>query len=158
MKWIALRAVLLLTCATVVWSQQNPSPPPSWAPPPPDKPGKGTITGVIAGTDLTGGGTSGTVTLNLDTTKVPQLGAANTFTANQTVNGNVTAEVANATTSVDLAGTPFAFGSYATQNAYLGFAGNSAMTGSGNTASGWGALFSNTTGGDNTAKAAFSVC
>jgi hypothetical protein len=43
-------------------------------------PGTGTITGVTAGTDLTGGGTTGTVTLNLDTTKVPTLAAAsNTF-------------------------------------------------------------------------------
>lgn len=53
--------------------------------------GTGTITAVTAGSDLTGGGTSGSVTLNLDTTKVPQLAAANTFTANQTVNGSVTA-------------------------------------------------------------------
>jgi len=52
-------------------------------------PGTGTITGVTAGTDLTGGGSSGTVTLNLDTTKVPQLATNNTFTGNQTVNGNV---------------------------------------------------------------------
>jgi hypothetical protein len=49
--------------------------------------GTGTITGVTAGTDLTGGGTSGTVTLNLDTTKVPQLAAANVFTNNQTIAG-----------------------------------------------------------------------
>jgi hypothetical protein len=41
--------------------------------------GSGTITGVTAGTDLTGGGTSGVVTLNVDTTKVPQLSATNTF-------------------------------------------------------------------------------
>jgi hypothetical protein len=40
----------------------------------------GTITGVTAGTDLTGGGSGGNVTLNLDTTKVPQLAAANSFT------------------------------------------------------------------------------
>jgi hypothetical protein len=40
----------------------------------------GTITGVMAGTDLTGGGSSGNVTLNVDTTKVPQLAAANSFT------------------------------------------------------------------------------
>jgi len=53
--------------------------------------GGGTITGVIAGTDLTGGGTSGSVTLNVDTTKVPQLATANTFTNNQTVNGTMTA-------------------------------------------------------------------
>jgi hypothetical protein len=54
-------------------------------------PGAGTITGVTAGTDLTGGGSSGKITLNLDTTKVPQLATANTFTANQTVNGTLTA-------------------------------------------------------------------
>jgi hypothetical protein len=52
--------------------------------------GSGTLTGVTAGTDLTGGGTSGNVTLNLDTTKVPQLLAANTFVGNQTVMGNIT--------------------------------------------------------------------
>jgi len=39
-------------------------------------PGTGTVTGVTAGTDLTGGGASGTVTLNLDTTKVPTLAAS----------------------------------------------------------------------------------
>jgi hypothetical protein len=45
---------------------------------------------VTAGTDLTGGGTTGNVTLNLDTTKVPQLNAANTFTGNQDINGGLT--------------------------------------------------------------------
>ena len=54
-------------------------------------PGTGTITGVKAGTDLTGGGTSGSVTLNMDITKVPQLSAANTFSGNQSVTGNVSA-------------------------------------------------------------------
>ena len=49
--------------------------------------GTGTITGVIAGTDLTGGGTAGKVTLNLDTTKVPQLNASNIFTGGQTIEG-----------------------------------------------------------------------
>jgi hypothetical protein len=38
------------------------------------------ITGVTAGTDLTGGRKSGNVTLDLDTTKVPRLATANTFT------------------------------------------------------------------------------
>lgn len=54
-------------------------------------PGAGTINGVTAGTDLTGGGSRGNVTLNLDTTKVPQLSAANHFTANQSVTGNLSA-------------------------------------------------------------------
>jgi hypothetical protein len=49
--------------------------------------GTGTITGVIAGTDLTGGGTGGKVTLNVDTTKVPQLNASNIFTGGQTIEG-----------------------------------------------------------------------
>jgi hypothetical protein len=52
--------------------------------------GPGTITGVTAGTALTGGGSSGSVTLNLDTTKVPQLNSANAFVGNQGVVGNVT--------------------------------------------------------------------
>jgi trimeric autotransporter adhesin len=125
--------------------------------------GGGTITGVTAGTDLTGGGTSGNVTLNLDTTKVPQLNTANTFTGNQTVNGNVTASnvtatqtvgggVINATTSFDIGGSLFAFGNSATNNVFLGFAGNTTMTGIENMASGYQTLFSDTTGSENTAS------
>jgi hypothetical protein len=58
---------------------------------------------VAAGTDLTGGGSvslGSTTTLNLDTTKVPQLSTANTFTANQAVIGNLSAtnEVSAGTT------------------------------------------------------------
>lgn len=49
----------------------------------------GTITGVTAGTDLTGGGISGKVTLNLDTTKVPQLASNNTFAGTQTIKNSV---------------------------------------------------------------------
>ena len=45
--------------------------------------GNGTITGVKAGTGLTGGGTTGAVTLNLNTANIPQLGTANDFTAPQ---------------------------------------------------------------------------
>ena len=44
---------------------------------------------MTAGNDLTGGGTSGSVTLNLDTTKVPQLAANNNFVGNQSVTGNL---------------------------------------------------------------------
>ncbi len=59
--------------------------------------GTGTITGVIAGTDLTGGGTSGTVTLNLDTTKVPLLSAANAFTNAQAITASNGTQVVNVT-------------------------------------------------------------
>jgi hypothetical protein len=46
---------------------------------------------VKAGTDLTGGGSvalGGTTTLNVDTTKIPQLAAANVFTNHNTINVN----------------------------------------------------------------------
>ena len=56
--------------------------------------GDGTITGVTAGTDLTGGGTSGNVTLNLNTSALnstyAQIGATNTFVGNQAITGNLT--------------------------------------------------------------------
>lgn len=45
----------------------------------------------------------------------------------------------------------FAYGSFANENAFLGFAGNATMTGKGNTASGFSALPHNTTGAANTA-------
>jgi trimeric autotransporter adhesin len=51
--------------------------------------GSGTITGVTAGTGLTGGGTSGSVTLAVDTMKVPELSTSNNFTAPQAFQGNV---------------------------------------------------------------------
>jgi hypothetical protein len=124
--------------------------------------GTGTITGVSAGTALTGGGTSGAVTLNLDTTKVPLLAANNAFTGSETVAGSLSAAslavagtasagTVNATTGFDLGGTLFAFGSATNGNAFLGFAGNTSTTGTYNTASGYQALSSDTAGGDNTA-------
>jgi hypothetical protein len=63
--------------------------------------GGGTITGVTAGTDLTGGGTSGVVTLNVDTTKVPQLASANPFTNSQTVNASAAGVTAVNITATD---------------------------------------------------------
>jgi len=112
--------------------------------------GKGTITGVTAGTDLTGGGTGGNVKLNLDTTKVPQLAAANIFTGNQIVNGNLTATGAVIGSQFQIGSNLFAFGSYDTANVFLGFAGNTTTTGYSNTATGTFDLFYNTTGYSNT--------
>ena len=109
---------------------------------------------VTAGTDLTGGGAvalGSSTTLNLDTSKVPQLNAANTFTGNQTVNGNLSATGAVSGSSYQIGSNLFAFGSYANANAFLGFAGNSTTTGTQNVASGVTALSSNTSGPYNTA-------
>src|SRR3984957_3696629 len=109
------------------------------------------ITGVTAGTDLTGGGTSGNVTLNLDTTKVPRLAAANAFTGNQSVKGNVTATGTVAGNMFAIGSNLFGFGSVANAIAFVGFSGNTASTGTNNTGDGYRALFSNTNGGGNTA-------
>ena len=58
---------------------------------------------VTAGSDLTGGGAvalGGATTLSLDTTKVPLLASANTFTNNQTVNGTLTATTLMGTNAI----------------------------------------------------------
>jgi trimeric autotransporter adhesin len=110
---------------------------------------------VTAGTDLTGGGAvalGSSTTLNLDTTKVPQLNTANTFTGNQTVNGNLSATGAVSSSSYQIGSNLFAFGSYANANAFLGFAGNASATGIENTGSGYGALTSITSGYGNVAS------
>jgi hypothetical protein len=106
---------------------------------------------------LTGTGTKDYVPLWLSPTK---LGSSKLFqtggkvgigtktpAATLDVNGTV-----NAATSFNLGGTPFAFGSYNNFNAFLGFAGNSTMTGVGNTAAGLQALNSNSSGEANTAS------
>ncbi len=87
-------------------------------------PGTGTITGVTAGTDFTGGGTSGNVTLNLDTTKVPQLAANNTFTGAQTINNNVVITAAGTTLT--------------TSGGVTGVSGTGSITGVSGTGSGYG--------------------
>ena len=136
--------------------------------------GTGTITGVTAGTDLTGGGTNGGVTLNLDTTKVPQLNASNTFTGNQTVSGNLSATGTVSSASYQIGSNLFAFGSSINQNAFLGFAGSTTAnqttldtavgylalsndTAGFNTAIGSSALPVNTTGIFNTASGAVAL-
>ncbi len=51
--------------------------------------GTGTVTSVGTGTGLTGGPISTSGTLSIDTTVVPQLGAANTFTVVQSINNTL---------------------------------------------------------------------
>jgi hypothetical protein len=55
--------------------------------------GTGTVSSVAAGTGLTASPSpiTGSGTLSINTAVVPQLGAANTFTGIQTVNGNLSA-------------------------------------------------------------------
>ena len=113
--------------------------------------GDGTVTSVASGTGLTGGPITKTGTLSVDTTKVPLLASANTFTASQTVSGNLSATGLVTGDSYFIGSTLFAFGSTANKNAFLGFAGNTTMTGTDNTASGLSALPNNTTGAANTA-------
>ena len=112
------------------------------------------ITGVTAGTDLTGGGTQGNVTLNLDTTKVPRLATANTFTTNQTVKGNLSASGIVTGGSFQIGSNLWGYGSFANENAYLGFGGNTVSTGAYNTATGYQALLEDTNGNGNTAYGA----
>jgi trimeric autotransporter adhesin len=118
--------------------------------------GSGTITGVTAGTALTGGGTAGSVTLNLDTTKVPLLSAANTFTASVSLtSGNLSlAATSSAKTGViNIGGVPFLHGfSKGNQNVFVGGAGNFITTGTANAATGFGALAAQTSGSSNTAS------
>jgi hypothetical protein len=112
------------------------------------------ITGVTAGTDLTGGGTSGNVVLNLDTTKVPRLATANTFTTNQTVKGNLSASGIVTGGIFQIGSDLWGYGSFANGNAYLGFGGNTASVGTLNTATGYQALLEDTNGSGNSAYGA----
>jgi hypothetical protein len=135
-------------------------------------PGAGTITGVKAGTALTGGGSTGTVTLNVDTTKVPLLASANSFTGNQSVTGNVSATgalsangdinlpaTASAAVGVlNIGGVPFLHG-YAAgkEDTFVGGAGNFSSTGSVNTGTGFSSLASVSSAVKNSADGAFAL-
>ena len=106
---------------------------------------------------LTGGGKKDYVPLWLSSSKLGNsklFQSAAGFVGIGTISPGATLDVSgtvNAATSYNLAGNAFAFGSYANQNAFLGFAGNATTTGVENTASGFQALASNTTGQQNTA-------
>jgi hypothetical protein len=71
--------------------------------------GDGTITGITAGTDLTGGGTSGKVTLSLNTSALnaayPQLAANNTFIGTETINNTVTISGTNSSGALQVTNT-----------------------------------------------------
>jgi hypothetical protein len=124
--------------------------------------GSGTVTSIATGLGLEGGPITSSGTLKINPAVVPQLAAANIFTNNQTVNGNVTATnltatttvsggVVNAATAFDLGGALFAFGSQGVENAFLGFAGSGGITGIFNTGVGTDALSNLTSGSYNTA-------
>jgi hypothetical protein len=114
--------------------------------------GSGTVTSVASGQGLLGGPITSSGTLTIDTTVVPQLAAANTFTGNQTVNGNLSATGVVTGSSFQIGSNLFAYGYYANANAFLGFAGsaNTAILAQYDTAVGSGALFQDTSG-ENTA-------
>jgi trimeric autotransporter adhesin len=117
--------------------------------------GSGTITGVTAGTALTGGGTTGIVTLNLDTTKVPLLSSANTFTGSQSLtSGDLSLGATSSANNgvINIGGVPFLHGfSAGKQNVFVGGAGNFTTTGTSNAATGFGALAAQSSGSHNTA-------
>ena len=118
--------------------------------------GDGTITGVTAGTDLTGGGTSGHVTLNLDTTKIPTLAAANSFTGTQTILSgdlNLPATTSASSGVINIGGVPFLHGyKSGSANVFVGGAGNFTTKGTNNEGSGHSVLKALTSGNFNTAS------
>lgn len=90
---------------------------------------------------------------NLDVHGTANFTGLVTFAPTQTFSGGgeLQGSVINATTSFDIGGTPFAFGSMATYNAFLGFSGNSTVTGMYNFADGPNDLNAVSTGAANTA-------
>ena len=117
----------------------------------------GTIAGVTPGVGLTGGGSSGTITLNIDPNNVPLLTTANTFSGNQTVNGNLSATGLVSSSGYQIGSRLFGFGSTATNNAFLGFAGNTTTSGNLDLGIGYNALSSLTSGRSNTGTGAYAL-
>jgi hypothetical protein len=90
---------------------------------------------------------------------VPGLIMPNTFTASQTIQGEVSTTrnlhlpATTATTGIIYSGSSTLMHTYGTENFFAGlYAGNLTMTWGGNTASGFGALYAITTGNNNTAS------
>jgi hypothetical protein len=109
--------------------------------------GAGTITGITTapGSGLIGGGLGGNVILAVDPTVVPELGAAsNTF------GGGLSAS------SFSIGNNLFGYGSFSSQNAFLGFSGSTTATGLQNTAVGSNSLEA-LTGGNNNVAVGFAL-
>jgi len=142
---------LLNTCASKQVLQWSGS---SWAC---ASAGTGTVTSVASGLGLKGGPITTSGSLTIDTTVVPQLGGANTFTGNQTVNGIFAASssafgvtgTATATSGLGIgvagtAATPSGYGVEGINNAASGGVG---VYGSSGAAAGYGVEGINTSGG-----------
>jgi trimeric autotransporter adhesin len=97
----------------------------------------------------TTGGTVNTIPLFTTATNVQNSILTQTGTTKVNVGGNLNLPALG---RFEIGSKLFAFGSYANENAFLGFAGNTTTTGTYNTASGVLALHSNTTGIENTAS------
>jgi hypothetical protein len=123
-----------------------------------------------------------TYTVSINTSVVPELAAANTFTGNQTVNGNLSATGVVTGSSFQIGSNLFDYGSYGNANAFLGFAGgpgepnhyvfsdtavgyqalaadgnNGAGEGGNNTAVGFQALYSSNSGSFNVASGVLTL-
>ncbi len=135
--------------------------------------GTGTVTSVGSGAGLTGGPITGSGTLSIAANACASGSAlsalpftcspfatlgANTFTGNQTVSGNLSATGLVTGSGYQIGSNLFDYGSYANQNAFLGFSGNATMTGGQNTASGYQSLPNNVTGSYNTASGYQALC
>jgi hypothetical protein len=112
------------------------------------------VTSVAAGTGMSFPTITTSGTVSIDTTKVPLLNTANTFTGNQSVTGSLSATGAVTGSAFNINqgswGTyQFASGTYTTGNAFLGFSGTRGSTY--DTATGFNAML-NTTGNFDTAN------